>query len=67
MTTLSAKDAHLKDLLKQAMLELFEERRDLLSEIVVEALEDAGMVNAIKEGQATYTVDKKDVLKTLGE
>jgi hypothetical protein len=67
MTTLSANDARLKDLLKQAVLELLEERRDLFSEIVAEAMEEAGLVNAIKEGQATYAVSKREVLKALGE
>jgi DNA-binding transcriptional ArsR family regulator len=67
MTTLSANDAHLKDLLKQAMLELLEERRDLFSEIFAEAIEEAGLVNAIREGQSTYAVSKKEVLKALGE
>ncbi len=67
MTVLSANDAHLKELLKQAMLELFEERRDLFSEIIAEAMEDAGLFKAVKEGQTTYTVSKKEVLKTLGE
>jgi len=67
MSTLTAQDKHLKDLLKQAMLELLEERRDLFSEIFAEAIEDAGLVNAIKEGQAGYNVSKDDVLKILGE
>jgi hypothetical protein len=67
MSALTAQDQHLKDLLKQAMLELLDERRDLFSEIFAEAIEDAGLVNAIKEGQAGYNVSKKDVLKILGE
>ena len=67
MNTLSANDARLKDLLKQAMLELLEERRDLFTEIFAEAMEEAGLVNAIREGQSTYTVSKKEVLKAMGE
>ena len=67
MSALTAQDQHLKDLLKQAMLELLEERRDLFSEIFAEAIEDAGLVNAIKEGQGGYNVSKKDILKILGE
>jgi dTDP-4-dehydrorhamnose 3,5-epimerase-like enzyme len=67
MTTLSANDARLKDLLKQAMLELLEEQRDLFTEIFAEAMEEAGLVNAIREGQSTYTVSKKEVLKAMGE
>jgi dTDP-4-dehydrorhamnose 3,5-epimerase-like enzyme len=67
MNTLSANDARLKDLLKQAMLELLEEQRDLFTEIFAEAMEEAGLVNAIREGQSTYTVSKKEVLKAMGE
>jgi len=67
MTTPLANDARLKDLLKQAVLELLEERRDLFSEIVAEAMEEAGLVNAIREGQFTYIVSKREVLKALGE
>lgn len=67
MSALTAQDQHLKDLLKQAMLELLEERRDLFSEIFAEAIEDAGLVNAIKDGQGGYNVGKKDILKILGE
>lgn len=55
MTTLSANDARLKDLLKQAVMELLEERRDLFSENVAEAMEEAGLVNAIREGHSPVT------------
>jgi hypothetical protein len=67
MAILSTDDKHIKDLLKQALVELFEERRDLFSDIIAEAIEDAGLVNAIKEGQAGYTVSKKQVLEILEE
>ena len=67
MAIISTDDKRLKELLKQAMLELFEERRDLFSEIIAEAIEEAGLINAIREGQASYKVDEKEVLDTLGE
>ena len=67
MTILSMDDQHIKDLLKQAVVELLEERRDLFSEIITEAIEEAGLVNAIKEGQASYAISKKEVTKILGE
>jgi len=50
-----------------AVVELLEERRDLFSEIITEAIEEAGLVNAIKEGQASYAISKKEVAKILGE
>jgi hypothetical protein len=38
----------LKDLIKAAVTEVLEERRDLLYEVVEEALEDVALVHAIK-------------------
>jgi hypothetical protein len=67
MTTLSKNDQHIKELFKEALLELLQERRELFSEIFAEAIEDAGLVNAINEGKASYKVSKKEVMDTLGE
>ena len=65
MAIISADDKRLKELLKQAMLELFEERRDLFSEIIAEAIEEAGLINAIREGRASRRVSRKKVLAVL--
>lgn len=67
MTTLSKDDQHIKDLFKEALLELLQERRDLFSEILTEAIEDAGLVNAIHEGKASYKTGKKEVMDAVGE
>ncbi len=67
ITILSTDDQRIKDLLKQAVVELLEERRDLFSGIITEAIEEARLVNAIKEGQASYAISKKEVTKILGE
>jgi len=47
MSQVSLDEARVKELLKQAILELFQERRDLLHELFVEVLEDLALVNAI--------------------
>jgi hypothetical protein len=49
-------DTHIKDLLKQAMLELITEHRDDFYELFSEALEDILMVYAIREGEDSETV-----------
>ncbi len=59
-------DTHLKDLFKQAMLELLTERRDDFYELFSEALEDILMVSAIREGEDSETVSKAEVLRALG-
>jgi len=59
-------DTHLKDLFKQAMLELLTERREDFYDLFSEALEDMLMANAIREGENSETVSKAEVLKALG-
>lgn len=50
----------------KALLELLQERRELLYDLLVEALEDFALVNAIKEGEATEAVSRDEVFQTLG-
>jgi hypothetical protein len=47
MTTLSLDDQHTKDLIKQALRELFQEHRELFYDLFEEILEDVGLANAI--------------------
>jgi|BogFormECP12_OM1_1039635.scaffolds.fasta_scaffold126032_1 hypothetical protein len=66
MTNLSVEDKHTKDLMKQALLELFEERRDLFYELFEELFEDVGLANAMREGENSGAVSEKEVMKVLG-
>jgi len=66
MTTLSLEDRHMKDLIKQALLELFQERRDLFHDLFEELLEDVGLANAMREGEVSKTVSEQEVMKALG-
>jgi len=59
-------DTHIKDLFKQAMLELLTERREEFYDLFSEALEDVLMVSAIREGENSETVSKAEVLRALG-
>jgi hypothetical protein len=59
-------DTHIKDLFKQAMLELLTERREDFYDLFSEALEDVLMVSAIREGENSETVSKAEVLRALG-
>ncbi len=66
MTTLSLEDKHTKDLMKQALLELFQERRDLFYDLFEELLEDVGLANAMREGEKTKKISEQEVMKALG-
>ena len=55
----------IKNLLKQAILELMTEQGDVFRELLLEAIEDAAMVRAIDEGMATPEVDREQVFAAL--
>ncbi len=55
----------LKDLIKAAVAEALEERRDLLHEIVEEALEDVALARAIEEGESTELIERAEIFNIL--
>ena len=65
MAYTSADEERIKDLLKQAIIELLQEQRDLLYELFAEVFEDFALANAIKEGEATETVSRTEVFQVL--
>jgi len=65
MTEISLDEGRIKELMKQAMLEVLKERRDLIYDVFAEVIEDLALVNAIKEGESTESVTREEVFKTL--
>ena len=65
MSTISVEEVHLKDLLKEAILELMQERRDELEEILAQVIEDLALARAIEEGEVTETVSEAEILQIL--
>jgi hypothetical protein len=58
-------EERLKALLKAAVVEALEERRELVRDILEEAIEDIALARAIEEGAATKTVEAAEVYKIL--
>lgn len=58
MPRLSAGDESLKKLLKAALVEVLEARKDLLQEAIAEALEDVALARAIEQGEPTKSVSR---------
>ena len=65
MVTLSFEDKHQKDLIKQALLELFQERRDLFMDLFDELIEDIGLANAMREAEGSGMVSEEEVMSIL--
>jgi len=63
--TISEKQA--KELLKEVLIELMEEKRDLFLEVMLEAVEEIGLANAILEGRQNEFVGEDQILAILRE
>lgn len=56
-----------KALLKEALVELLQERREEFYSLFIEALEEIGLANAIQEGRRNTFVSEKYVASILAE
>ena len=65
MSTTLIDDAKLKELLKAAIVEILEERKDLVREVLEEALEDIVLARAIEEGEQSGLVTRDEVFNAL--
>ncbi len=60
-------EERLKELLKTAIVELLEERRDLFQELIEDMMEDIVLGEAIEEGRKTEFVSREEVFKLFEE
>lgn len=65
MSTISIDDGKLRSLLKEALIEVLEEKPELLRDMLAEAIEEIGLTQAIREGEDTAVVGRDAVLKAL--
>jgi hypothetical protein len=65
MSTATIDEDNLKKVLKSALVEVLEERRDLVQEILEDALEDIGLLRAIEQGLHGSSVSRKQVFSIL--
>jgi spore coat polysaccharide biosynthesis protein SpsF (cytidylyltransferase family) len=65
MSSVTLDERQIKDLFKQAVLELFRERRDLLYDLLAEVIEDFALANAIRQGESTEMTSRAEVLRIL--
>jgi hypothetical protein len=55
----------LKDIMKQALVEVLDDRKGVIYEILAEIIEDIALSHAIKEGEATKSVSKRQILSII--
>ena len=55
----------LKQIFKEAIIEIMEERKSFFHDMIVEVMEDTALTNAIREGESSGSVSKRKVLNIL--
>lgn len=65
MVQLSVDEKKLKDLLKETLIEVIEQKRDLFHDIVAEAIEDIALTNAIREGESSESINRDEVFNII--
>jgi hypothetical protein len=63
--TLNLEDQKTKTLMVEALVELLQDKRQVFYEVVLEALEEVGLANAIIEGEETDLVDESEIRRLL--
>jgi len=64
--SLLIENPELKLAFKSALLEILEERHDLLTDIIEEVVEDIALKNAIKQGESSQAVSRQEIFNVLG-
>ena len=62
---ISIEDEKFKELVKAALIDALEERRDLVKDIFVEVIEDMALGKAIAEGLRTDPIPRNEILGLL--
>ncbi len=62
---LTISEAQAKTLLKEVVIELVQEKRELFFELIVEAMEEIGLANAIREGRQNEFVSEQAITAIL--
>jgi len=58
-------DRKIKVLFKQAIIEVIEEKKEVVHDLLVEAMEDIVMVRAIQDGENSGQVSRDDIFQIL--
>jgi len=63
----SISDKKIKTLMKEVLVEMLEEKNDLFYDVVITAIEDVALANAITQGREDNFVDEDKITSLLGK
>ncbi len=62
---ISIDEDKLKGLMKEALAEVFDDRKEMIYAMLSEVIEDIALARAIKEGESTESIDKQEIFSIL--
>ena len=62
---ISINDDKTKEILTEIMIDILKNRKDLFYDIVIEAIEEIGLANAIQEGRQGEFVEEETIFSLL--
>ncbi len=65
METITMSRHEIKKLMRETFIDVLTERRDLIEDAVIEAIEDIGLGMAMEEGRAGEYVDEDEFMRKL--
>ena len=66
MQTITMKANELKKLIRETCIDVLTERKDLIEDAVIEAIEDIGLGVAMEEGRTGEYIDNQKFIKKMG-
>ena len=67
MEAIPIDDVKIKELFKEAIIEAIEEKKDIVHDLLVGAMEDLAMIRAIQEGEDSENVSRQEVFDILDD
>lgn len=65
METIAINRNELKKIMRETFIEVLTERKDLIEDAVLEAIEDIGLAKAMEEGRTDEYVDEIEFIKKV--
>ena len=66
METITISRTELKKIMRETIVDVLSDRKDLIGDAVLEAIEDLGLARAMEEGRTGEYVDMGEFRKKLG-
>jgi len=67
MEAIAMSRSEFKKLMKETFIDVLTDRKDLIEDAVIEAIEDIGLGAAMEEGRTGEYVDKNEFMQKLGK